>query len=95
LAKRPEDALAEMIASLKQKTGRSLEEWQELIRPTSLTKHGQIMKLLKEEHGVSHGYANQIALRAVPSSSAEAPAGNPIDEMYAGPKLDCAQSTMR
>ena len=86
MAKRPEDSLAEMIASLKQKTGRSLEEWLELIRPTGLAKHGQIVKFLKEEHGVSHGYANQIALRSTSASAPQSEGGNPLDEIYAGPK---------
>ena len=86
MARRPEDSLAEMIAGLKAKTGKSLEEWRDVIRPAGLTKHGQIMKLLKEQHGVSHGYANQIALRVVAASAADRPAGDLIDEIYAGPK---------
>lgn len=51
-----------MIENLPDKTGKSLEEWFALIRERGLTKHGEIMTLIKGEHGVSHGFANTIAL---------------------------------
>jgi hypothetical protein len=51
-----------MIDNMPEKTGKSLEEWFKLIAANSLEKHGEIMKLLKGEYGVSHGYANTIAL---------------------------------
>src|SRR5579872_6155133 len=60
---RPEESLAKMIASLKEKTGKTLEEWKALIDGKGLVKHGEVMAFLKGEHGVSHGFANQIALR--------------------------------
>jgi hypothetical protein len=77
---RPEESLAKMIASLKEKTGRSLEEWQSVIAQAGWATHGVIVKGLKGEHGVSHGYANQIALHF---SAASKPSGDPIEEMFA------------
>ena len=59
---RPEDSLAKMIASLKETTGRTLEEWRLVISQTGLLKHGEVVSFLKSEHGITHGYANQIAL---------------------------------
>jgi predicted transport protein len=42
---------------------------------------------LKAEHGVSHGYANQIALAALRPAGAPAPAGDDlVAAQYAGPK---------
>ena len=76
-----------MVANLKAKTGRSLEEWAEIVNSAKLAKHGEMMQLLKGQYGVSHGYANQIALnlikRAAPSDDS---GGDPIEAMYAGPK---------
>ena len=69
-----------MVASLQEKTGRSLEEWQVLIAERGLQKHGDIMTFLKGEHGVSHGFANQIALRARPGPAEE---GDPVEAMFA------------
>lgn len=51
-----------MIDNMPEKTGKSLEEWFKLIASKKLEKHGEIMKLLKGEHGVTHGFANTIAL---------------------------------
>src|SRR4051794_11558413 len=57
------DGTEAMIANLATKTGRTLPQWLTLLSRTDLAKHGEIMRLLKTEHGVSHGYANFIALR--------------------------------
>jgi hypothetical protein len=51
-----------MIDNMPEKTGNSLEAWLDLIKAQKLEKHGEIMKLLKGEHGVSHGFANTITL---------------------------------
>ena len=66
MAVRPEDSLAKMIASLKETTGRTLDEWRELITQKGLLRHGEVVSFLKSEHGVTHGYANQIALNRNP-----------------------------
>ena len=54
-----------MIDHLPAKTGRSLPEWQKLVATSGAAKHGEIMKLLKGEHGVSHGFANLIAQKCI------------------------------
>lgn len=85
--KRPEDSLAEMVANLKAKTGKSLEEWGELVDAANLKKHGEMMQLLKGQYGVSHGYANQIALNLLKRGApGGAPDEDPMDALYAGPK---------
>jgi len=87
MPKSPEEMRKDMIARLPEKTGKSLAEWLEVIRASGQTKHGEIVKLLKDEHGVTHGYANQIALQALRPADAPAPGGNGlVDAQYAGPK---------
>lgn len=51
-----------MINNMPEKTGKSLEQWFKVIKTAGLSSHGEIMKLLKEKHGVSHGFANTIAI---------------------------------
>lgn len=51
-----------MIDNLPERTGRPLEDWFKVIQSQQLEKHGEIMNLLKGQHGVSHGFANTIAL---------------------------------
>ena len=53
-------ALGTMIANMPEKTGKSLEEWKQLLKKKSFYKHGEKMKFLKEEHKVTHGFANTI-----------------------------------
>ncbi|NRB46079.1 MAG: DUF4287 domain-containing protein [Saprospiraceae bacterium] len=52
-----------MEKGLLEKTGKSLAEWKKIVKATSLEKHGEIMKYLKSEHGLTHGFANFITLK--------------------------------
>ena len=53
-------ALQTMINNMPEKTGKSLDEWKSLLANKAFAKHGQAVKFLKEEHGVTHGFANTI-----------------------------------
>ena len=79
----PEQQLETMLANLPDKTGRSLQEWLTLLAPLPLVKHGEIVKWLKSEHGVTHGFANLIANRKLAGT---ADAADPVDAQYAGAK---------
>ena len=65
MATSPEKQLATMLANIPDKTGKSLEEWKEIVAIAELEKHGMILKLLKTEHGVTHGFANLIAAKCL------------------------------
>jgi len=65
MAKSPEELAQTMIDNLPAKTGKSLSEWQTLVTKSRAEKHGEIMKLLKGEHGVTHGFANLIAQKCI------------------------------
>lgn len=60
----PVAAFGSMPQTLEAKTGRTLAEWQAIVRGLGVTKHGEILKALKQDHGLSHGYANMLALLA-------------------------------
>ena len=53
-----------MLDNLKTKTGKSLEEWIDVVKSSGLAKHGEMVKFLKDNHGFTHGYANLVALKA-------------------------------
>jgi len=59
----PEDQLATMLANIPEKTGKPLAEWKGILAKSGHEKHGALLKFLKEEHGVSHGFANLIAAK--------------------------------
>jgi hypothetical protein len=87
--------MATLLANLPAKTGKTLAEWFDVVGATGLRKHGEIVEHLKTTCGVSHGYANQIALRFLAGGSGAdvapaAPAANTLDDavawQYAGAK---------
>lgn len=53
-------ALQTMINNMPDKTGKSLDEWKAILKEKAFAKHGEAMKFLKGEHGVTHGFANTI-----------------------------------
>lgn len=57
----PEEMAATMIANLKEKTGKDLAAWKKLVAKSGCEKHGEIVKWLKTEHGMTHGYANLVS----------------------------------
>ena len=87
MAKSPEEGMASLHRNLLEKTGRSIDEWAEIARKAGLGKHKEIVAHLKAEHGLSHGYANQIGQRALAAEDAP-PAGSEalVDAQYAGAK---------
>lgn len=73
-----------MIANMPEKTGRPLEDWLAIVAESGAEKHGEIVKLLKSEHGMGHGFANLVAHKAK-----EAAGGGGTDlvaAQYAGAK---------
>ncbi|HET9458242.1 MAG TPA: DUF4287 domain-containing protein [Candidatus Limnocylindrales bacterium] len=80
-----DEATATMIANYPARTGRPLGDWVALIRASGLARHGEIVAMLKREHGMSHGFANLAAHTALRPD--ERPAGDElVATMYAGPK---------
>jgi translation initiation factor 2 alpha subunit (eIF-2alpha) len=65
-------AVQTMLENMKEKTGHSLDAWKAIIAKKTFSKHGEIVKFLKEEHKVTHGYAPEIALKALASDAASA-----------------------
>lgn len=55
-----DQALKTMIDNMPEKTGKSLDEWKKILTKEAFEKHGEAVKYLKTEHGVTHGFANTI-----------------------------------
>jgi predicted transport protein len=84
----PEQMLETMINNLPDKTGKSLDDWLTITANKDFTKHGDYLKYLKSEHGVSHGYANLIASRSleVHSQKSGIAQQDPLQAQYEGAK---------
>jgi len=61
-----------MIENLRKNTGKSLEQWIDIVDRESFSKHGEIIRFLKEAHGLTHGFANLIAHKSKGSDAASA-----------------------
>jgi predicted transport protein len=53
-----------MIDNLHKDTGKTLQQWIEIVKQQNFAKHGEIIKFLKEQHHFTHGFANLVAHKA-------------------------------
>ena len=81
-------AIAKMEANIAEKTGKTVPQWAGIVRKSGLQEHGEIVKLLKTDHGFTHGYANLVAHQALQSSAAHQDDTDLVEAQYAGPKAD-------
>lgn len=86
MAKSVEDTTRDMIANLPNTTGKSLEQWRKIVAAAKLEKHGQIVAMLKADHGIGHGYANLIAHKSMQTDAGSAEGDDLVAGQYAGPK---------
>ena len=84
MAQTPEQMAASMLANLPEKTGRSIDEWRTILGEANLARHGEMVKLLKGEYGIGHGFANLIvhAFR----TAGEEEIDDPVAAQYSGKK---------
>jgi len=65
-------AVESMIRNLEAKTGKAFPAWIVLARGLGLGKHKALVDALKADHGLTHGYANLVAMAALrPADAAE------------------------
>ena len=81
-----EDATATMIANMPEKTGKSLDQWLVIVGKAKLQKHGEIVKLLKADHGMTHGFANLVAHKALASDAGSQEEDDLLAAQYDGSK---------
>ena len=85
MATTPEQQSQSMIDNMPAKTGKSLDEWLAICGRSGLEQHGEIVKHLKADHGMTHGFANLVAHKFREAGSGGAPV-DPVVAQYAGPK---------
>lgn len=78
-------ALQTQIANIEKTTGKKLAAWSAIVNKSGFTKHGELVKFLKEKHGFTHGNANTVVHLAKQSHAGAAE--NEVDwiaEQYKG-----------
>ncbi len=84
-----DEGLEAQIRTIEQRYGKPLSEWIAIVRESGLTKHTAIVAMLKSQHGMSHGSAHRVALKADAASiakAAEASGRDPAALLYSGKK---------
>ncbi len=82
----PEEMAAAMIANMKEKTGKTLEEWMKIAAASGLSKHREILNHLKSEHGMTHGFANLVAIKLREQGQAPKSSDDLVSNQYSGAK---------
>jgi predicted transport protein len=80
----PRTIMGPMADSLEATTGRSVEDWLVIVRGLGLQRHGEILAALKRDHGLSHGYANLLAL--VATGYGQQGEAELVEGLFVGPK---------
>jgi hypothetical protein len=73
-------------AGLVKNTGKGLDSWVALARGTGIGKHKALVDHLKASEGLTHGYANSVALRTFASDASAIGDEALMEAMFAGPK---------
>ncbi|SBV37669.1 conserved hypothetical protein [uncultured Stenotrophomonas sp.] len=80
-------ALATQVKNIEGRTGKTLDQLKLLVQSSGISKHGEIVSMLKRDLGLGHGDANTVAHMA--RDAAKEPSGaaaDPLDLLYVGPK---------
>ena len=82
-----EEGLAAQVRNIEERYGRPMPEWFAVIAASGLTKHPEVVAMLKAEHGMAHGAAHRVSLLSREAGQpAAASADAAIDDLYAGKK---------
>ena len=88
----PDKALATQMANILKRTGKSLAEFTAIVKGSGLSKHGELVSMLKTKLGMGHGDANtlvHVVLKSDgPSAASGLSAGQVLDGLYTGPKAE-------
>ena len=87
-----DEGLEAQIRNIEQQYGKSLNVWIAIVKESGLTKHTDMVAMLKSQYSMSHGSAHRVALKAREADaasivkSAEASGRDPVSELHSGKK---------
>ena len=82
-----EEGLQAQIRNIEATYGKPMSEWIAIISASGLTKHTDVVAMLKKDYGMTHGAAHRVSLVARQSAAeAAAGGGDPVSALYTGKK---------
>jgi hypothetical protein len=82
----PEQMTQTMIDNMPEKTGKPMKDWLQIVAKSGLDKHGDIVKKLKADFGMGHGFANLVAHTHLAAKSPAKGVDDLVNSQYAGVK---------
>ncbi|HEY6296404.1 MAG TPA: DUF5655 domain-containing protein [Streptosporangiaceae bacterium] len=84
-----EEGLQAQIRNIEATYGKPMDEWLAIVAASGLTKHTDVVRMLKSDHGLTHGAAHRVSL--VARDAAAKPGGpgdaaDPVSALYTGKK---------
>ena len=79
-------ALQSQIRNIETTYGKSLDHWFAVIDASGLSKHNEVVAMLKADHGLAHGAAHRVGLLARQRDADMAVPSDPAGALYTGPK---------
>jgi hypothetical protein len=89
-----DEGLEAQIRTIEERYRKPLSEWIAIVRESGITKHTDMVDMLKSQYGMSHGSAHRVALKAREADgasmvqAAKASGRDPVEEMYSSKKAD-------
>ena len=84
-----EEGLQAQIRNIEATYGKPMREWIAIVAASGLTKHTDVVRMLKTDYGLTHGAAHRVSL--VAREAAATPGGpdqaaDPVSALYTGKK---------
>lgn len=74
------------LDTVKEKTGKTVADFRTESSKKALSKHGEIVKWLKEDYGLGHGHANAVAAALLKADVHRSPQGDRVAAVFSGKK---------
>jgi hypothetical protein len=85
-----EEGIATQIRNIEARYGKTMAQWSAIVAASGLTRHQDVVALLKTEHGLPHGAAHRVSLTARqqsgPGPASSATPEDPVSVLYTGRK---------
>jgi hypothetical protein len=82
-----EEGIQSQLRNIEKDYGRTIDELVLIVNESRLTKHNEVVAMLKQRYGMAHGAAHRVSLVARSRTAQPAPAGSglapPLQDLYA------------
>jgi hypothetical protein len=83
-----EEGLQTQIRNIEATYGKPMREWLAIIAASGLSKHADVVAMLKRDHGMTHGAAHRVSIVARQAEAGPDRASDPVGGLYAGRRAD-------